>query len=232
MIAPSSNAMFSPTRSRSPSCHHSPPDSPRSLVRQICVQKGRANAIPSCDDHTRLRQWVGIPWSEFMSESLRLSQFPIPPHHANPKPSKTTLAGNPDLDEGDCNDSTEQVRADEHNRIYGTTGLSLPARNIQIRVQQPTSIISPRPSTSIRHGFRENTHPAKDDTVEEVRDEGAEENPRRSVHLARCYRGISSLMRQICLHHHAHIYNVLYLIRVVLLRSGLNLLDRSARLPA
>jgi hypothetical protein len=135
--------------------------------------------LPSLTSHDK----NGIPWSEFMSESLRLSQFPIPPHHANPKPSKTTLAGNPDLDEGDCNDSTEQVRADEHNRIYGTTGLSLPARNIQIRVQQPTSIISPRPSTSIRHGFRENTHPAKDDTVEEVRDEGAEENPRRSVHL-------------------------------------------------
>jgi hypothetical protein len=135
--------------------------------------------LPSLTSHDK----NGIPWSEVMSESLRLSQFPIPPPHANLKPSKTTLAGDPDLDEGDCNESTEQVRADEHNEFHGTTSLSLPAHNIQIRIQQPTSVISPRTSTSIRHDFRENAHPAKNTTVGEVGDEGAEENPRRSVHL-------------------------------------------------
>jgi hypothetical protein len=136
--------------------------------------------LPSLTSHDK----DGIPWSEIMSESLRLSQFPVPPRHASLKPSKTTLAGDSDLDEGNCTASTEQVRgADGHNKIFSSTDLSLPARNIEIRVQQPTSIASPRPSTSVRHAFRENNHPVKDAAIDELRDEAIEENPRRSVHL-------------------------------------------------
>jgi hypothetical protein len=125
----------------------------------------------------------GKPWSEVMSESLRLSQFPVPPRNASLKPSKTTLAGDPDLDEGNGHHCPEQVRADKHEKISSAPDLSLFARHVEIRVQQPTSIASPRPSTSIRHGFRENTHPVKDGTVDDIIDEGEDDNPRRSVHL-------------------------------------------------
>jgi hypothetical protein len=135
--------------------------------------------LPSLTSHDK----DGIPWSEVMSESLRLSQFPVPPRNASLKPSKTTLAGDPDLDEGKGVASTEQIRTEEYEKFSSAAGVSLPARNIEIRVQQPTSIATPRPSTSIRPGFRENAQPAKDATVDEIINEGEDDNPRRSVHL-------------------------------------------------
>jgi hypothetical protein len=118
-----------------------------------------------------------------MSESLRLSQFPVPLRNASLKPSKTTLAGDPALDKANGHHSPEQVRVEKHEKISSAPGVSLSARHVEIRVQQPTSIASPRPSTSIRHGFRENTHPVKDATVNSIIDEGEDDNPRRSVHL-------------------------------------------------
>jgi hypothetical protein len=135
--------------------------------------------LPSLTSHDK----DGILWSEVMSESLRLTQFPVPPRNASLKPSKTTLAGDPDLDEGKGVASTEQIRTEEYEKFSSAAGVSLPARNIEIRVQQPTSIATPRPSTSIRHGFRENVQPAKDATVGEITNEGEDDNPRRSVHL-------------------------------------------------
>jgi hypothetical protein len=118
-----------------------------------------------------------------MSESLRLSQFPVPPRNASLKPSKTTLAGDPTLDKRDGHHSSEQARAEKHENLSSASGVSLPARHVEIRIQQPTSVASPRPSTSIRHDFRESTHPVKDATVDDIIDEGEDDNPRRSVHL-------------------------------------------------
>jgi hypothetical protein len=117
-----------------------------------------------------------------MGESLRLSPFPVPPRHAGLEPSKTTLAdhfnGNVSHPEG----STEHIRTEQS---FQGTSRSLPARAIEIRVQQPTSIASPRPSTSIRGGFRENAHPppVNEASIENIDDEDEDSNPRRSVHL-------------------------------------------------
>jgi hypothetical protein len=133
--------------------------------------------LPSLTNHDK----DGIPWSETMGESLRLSQFPVPPRHAIPEPSKTTLAEDLNADKSDLN--TEHIRMDEPNLNNNIRGLTLPARAIEIRVQQPTSITSPRPSTSVRGGFQENVLPIRDDAVEHVDDGDEEDNPRQSVHL-------------------------------------------------
>ncbi|RYN18619.1 hypothetical protein AA0112_g11494 [Alternaria arborescens] len=55
------------------------------------------------------------------------------------------------------------------------------ARMVEIRVQQPTSIASPRPSTSVRGCSREDSPSGKDRRAE-GEDDG-DNNPRRSVHL-------------------------------------------------
>jgi hypothetical protein len=58
VIAPSSNATSSPTRSRDLGYKHCLLASPKSSVRPIYAQKTQANAIASCDNLTRPRQWV------------------------------------------------------------------------------------------------------------------------------------------------------------------------------
>lgn len=125
----------------------------------------------------------GIPWSEVMSESLRLSQFPLPPPQAGLNPSKTPSVVNPKSDKINHNYSTQRLHVGSHNPDLAGTGASPAARTVEIRVQQPTSIASPRPSTSVRGGFRENAPPNKADTVEPIEDEEEDDNPRRSVHL-------------------------------------------------
>jgi hypothetical protein len=120
-----------------------------------------------------------------MGESLRLSQFPAPPRHAGLKPSKTIVSER-DLNDKIPNNSSEQVRAGVLDQNSTDAVSSLPPQAIEIRIQQPTSITSPRPSTSVRRDFRENAHPVKDASADnpETRDGGEDEdNHRRSVHL-------------------------------------------------
>ncbi|KAF2026280.1 hypothetical protein EK21DRAFT_115961 [Setomelanomma holmii] len=136
--------------------------------------------LPSLTTHDK----DGIPWSEVMSQSLRLSQFPVPPQHASDKASKTSTNLDYDRSKTARNAKTEQVGTNKDYVISRGTGASATARAIEIRVQQPTSITSPRASASVRSGLRENATPAKDVTKEEeAEEEDEEENPRRSVHL-------------------------------------------------
>lgn len=111
-----------------------------------------------------------------MSESLRLSQFPIPPRHASLKPSKTSMAQEP-------KNTTEQVRGDGTTSIITNAHPSPSNRAIEIGVQQSSSITTPRPSTSIRRNTHENAHPAPDPDIEADHDDFEDSDHRRSVHL-------------------------------------------------
>ncbi|KAH7084629.1 hypothetical protein BKA63DRAFT_402272 [Paraphoma chrysanthemicola] len=134
--------------------------------------------LPSLTNHDQ----DGVPWSAVMSKSLRLSQFPLPPQHASLKSSETPA--DPDCNAGktDTKANTEQIRSKTVQLRSQDAGLSTTTRTVEIRVQQPTSITSPRPSSSVRGGFRENEPCSKDGANKEAKDE-EEDNPRRSVHL-------------------------------------------------
>ncbi|KAF1922005.1 hypothetical protein BDU57DRAFT_526718 [Ampelomyces quisqualis] len=135
--------------------------------------------LPSLTDHDQ----NGVPWSEIMSESLRLSQFPVPPCHASLKPSKTFLVGSSNPSQKQQDAVTEHVRDADAMQSPQDTILQPSARAIEIRIQQPTSVASPRPSTSVRRNFRENAPPVTDTTTEAVEDESEGQSHRRSVHL-------------------------------------------------
>lgn len=136
--------------------------------------------LPSLTSHDK----DGVPWAEFMSESLRLSQFPVPPRHASLKPSKTLMVSDLEAKDSHHDKTTEQVRSGELVQATATTDLTTSARAIEIRIQQPTSIASPRPSASVRRDFRENAPPVNETSAEDAKDENQEEdNHRRSVHL-------------------------------------------------
>lgn len=128
--------------------------------------------LPSLTSHDQ----DGVPWSEVMSESLRLSQFPTLPRHASLKPSKTSMAQQP-------NNTTEHVRGDETASFITVARPSPSIRTIEIRVQQPTSVTTPRPSTSIRRNAHENAHPVADTHIEADHDDSEGSDHRRSVHL-------------------------------------------------
>jgi len=126
---------------------------------------------------------TGIPWSEVMQESLRLSQFPVPPSHISTKASSTTL--NDDRHSKDSQtDCQPQGSADRalFTQVSETIP-NIPSRTVDIRVQQPTSELSPRPSASIRGTLRDHTPLKKDGQAEQATDKDVDSDPRHSVHL-------------------------------------------------
>ncbi|KAI2478067.1 hypothetical protein Ptr902_10262 [Pyrenophora tritici-repentis] len=174
-----------------------------SLARPTYGQTHRRKGIEGYDAHTLLHQWAcqsppisplrlpsltgndstGIPWSEAMRESLRLSQFPVPPRHISPKVSKTLLKD----DKQPKNSHTDRQPQDITNCVSSTQTLetipTFPSHVVEIRVQQPTSNASPRPSTSIRGTLREHMPLKKHDQAEQAVDEDVDSNQRHSVHL-------------------------------------------------
>jgi hypothetical protein len=135
--------------------------------------------LPELTDHDS----TGLPWSEVLQESLRLSQFPVPPRHISPKASKTNLnsATHPTGDGSHYRDQRSPVAASSHPPSDAITTPS--ARAVEIRIQQPTSIATPRPSTSVRGVHREYSPIKKSSQTVEANDEDDDDNPRRSVHL-------------------------------------------------
>ncbi|KAF7672465.1 hypothetical protein GT037_009496 [Alternaria burnsii] len=133
--------------------------------------------LPSLTNHDSF----GMPWSEVMHKSLRLSQFPIPPQHINTV-AFPTLLGKKDIQKH-AHDHHQNQNSDASASSPRTNvSLALPAaRIVEIRVQQPTSIASPRPSTSVRGCSRGNS-PSRKGTRNEGEDDG-DNNPRHSVHL-------------------------------------------------
>ncbi|KAL5113220.1 hypothetical protein ACEQ8H_008915 [Pleosporales sp. CAS-2024a] len=131
--------------------------------------------IPSLTHHHQ----HGKSWAQVMTDSLRLSTFPLPTRHPSLKPSKTDLVSHVES-KNDCrHNSTEQVRMEALEQRTSNTALPSTPRAVEIRLQQPTSIASPRPSGSVRREFGENACPI-DDVSTEPQDE---DDRRRSVHL-------------------------------------------------
>jgi hypothetical protein len=130
--------------------------------------------LPSLTDHDS----AGVPWSEVMHKSLRLSQFPVPPRHISPKVSTTTFNenGHGRHQKQDSKGSVSSLRALEP---FGTP----PSRLVEIRLQKATSTASPRPSTSIRGAVRENSPHKAGGQTECGKEDDEDEHPRRSVHL-------------------------------------------------
>ncbi|KAL6706093.1 hypothetical protein ACN47E_006009 [Coniothyrium glycines] len=126
----------------------------------------------------------GLAWSEVLNESLRLSQFPLPPHDITLQGSDTTVA----MIQSNRRGGKQNVQQDSLAACLTQSSDANPscsARAIEIRVQQPTSSASPRPSTSVKGGSRDAIAPTllRQNPDESNGDDVEEENPRRSVHL-------------------------------------------------
>lgn len=125
----------------------------------------------------------GVPWSEAMHKSLRLSQFPAPPRPVTPRPGETNsdITHDPNgsgkilATQSDCTTNVP------HEEPKFSADRSTHA--VEIRVQQPTFTESPRPSISVRGPVHENTIPGTTKESERDSREDDEGDPRRSVHL-------------------------------------------------
>ncbi|KAF2848028.1 hypothetical protein T440DRAFT_557041 [Plenodomus tracheiphilus IPT5] len=125
----------------------------------------------------------GIPWSEAMHKSLRLSQFPVLPRHASPRPGETNSDTANNLKESGKVLAAQSGSTAVVEDVDPTLSAYHSTHMLEIRVQQPTLTESPRSSTSVRGIVRENTIPRTAQTSGHGSGEEDEENPRRSVHL-------------------------------------------------
>ncbi|KAF3052491.1 hypothetical protein E8E11_010993 [Didymella keratinophila] len=136
--------------------------------------------LPSLTDHDQ----NGVPWSEAIQESLRLSHFPLPPRHVSPRESQTLLP----LDEivtTTKHTSASSMSNNRHSSQDIPNNDSGARARPEIRIQQPTSVASPRPSADIRDTLSENAlpSPSRVEAAQEYEDEDEGANPRHSVHL-------------------------------------------------
>lgn len=123
------------------------------------------------------------PWVQTVQQSLRLSQFPISPR-VGPRASKT-LSDNDNSGDliRDHPSSHAHVHTVVPDRVQPLTA-NRSARAVEIRVQQPTSITSPRTSSSVRGGvFRDNSALKTGKQIKQGEKDDEEDNSRSSVHL-------------------------------------------------
>lgn len=141
--------------------------------------------LPSLTDHDQ----NSVPWAEAIEESLRLSDFPLPPlplpsRHVSPRGSQTLLP------------LEEVARTTKHTSTKClssnvSSGHAIPNNDVgasarlEIRIQQPTSVATPRPSADIQNTLPENAQPfaSKAEAAQEYEEEVDEGDPRNSVHL-------------------------------------------------
>jgi hypothetical protein len=123
-----------------------------------------------------------VSWSAALNESLRLPHFPVPPRQV---PSRhpgvsTNVLINDQAKEKSPDRATVPLSPRVQDRSVDPP---TPTTVVQIRVQEPTAMSTPRPSTSVREVVRENVPFAlKEVKGSEVNSED-EADPRRSVHL-------------------------------------------------
>lgn len=125
----------------------------------------------------------GVPWAEAINESLRLSQFPIPPLDVSPQGTHTlpVLPFDQVVKPAQPAIRSSVSRGSASSRKAASRTPCAAVQPVEIRIQEPTCVSSPRPSASFRGTFHENTEPSKGEAVYE--DEGEEDNPRHSIHL-------------------------------------------------
>ncbi|KAH8696832.1 hypothetical protein GQ44DRAFT_753835 [Phaeosphaeriaceae sp. PMI808] len=125
----------------------------------------------------------GVPWSEFMSESLRLSQFPVPPRHASLNSSKTTVLISPTDQESPQKENTECSHASGPDHGRHTTNEYTTIGTIDFLVQQPTAIACPPVPTPVCHSYCESAARSENCVILDAKDKNDEDKSRRSVHL-------------------------------------------------
>lgn len=127
-------------------------------------------------------------WADTINESLRLTQFPLPLCRTD-LPSSQTFLPHKEANNA-LNDPRKASSPDinKSSRRSSSDIVAINARPIEIRVQRPTSVATPRPSISFRNISQENTLLSKaysDQAIEceEEQECDEEDNPRHSVHL-------------------------------------------------
>ncbi|KAL5371119.1 hypothetical protein DPSP01_014477 [Paraphaeosphaeria sporulosa] len=124
----------------------------------------------------------GIPWSVALNESLRLSYLPILRRPISPKRSQISLRRMPSDKNTTArvgkqeNDIPRKAPAEEEE------DRPTPSTVMQIRVQEPTAMTTPRQSGSLRVITR-GIPPAVVQESAKEQDVTEEDQPRRSVHL-------------------------------------------------
>ncbi|OAG07545.1 uncharacterized protein CC84DRAFT_1243122 [Paraphaeosphaeria sporulosa] len=124
----------------------------------------------------------GIPWSVALNESLRLSYLPILRRPISPKRSQISLRRMPSDKNATArvgkqeNDIPRKAPAEEEE------DRPTPSTVMQIRVQEPTAMTTPRQSGSLRVITR-GIPPAVVQESAKEQDVTEEDQPRRSVHL-------------------------------------------------
>ncbi|EMD96472.1 hypothetical protein COCC4DRAFT_26984 [Bipolaris maydis ATCC 48331] len=126
---------------------------------------------------------TGKPWSEVMTESLQLSRFPFAPRDGSPTMFDTNLH----VCRNAKHNQTHHRRRNSDSSVapsctYDIVTSSV-AREVEIRVQQPTSTATPRPSMSIQGTLREMSSSDTVVRLERSLCEEADDDSHHSVHL-------------------------------------------------
>ena len=116
----------------------------------------------------------GIPWSVALNESLRLSQFPIPPRPPTAKISRPSLKV-----QAATKKATVNTRSNEDSQGEGSP---TPSTVVHIRVQEPTALTTPRQSGSLKLRIQDDPVPTTHNMGKSI-EASDEDEPRRSVHL-------------------------------------------------
>ena len=135
--------------------------------------------LPSLKTHDQ----DGVPWSVALKESLRLSEFPVPPLQLTPKQSRASL-------EMQTSSRMSHNRATNPRDAYPVRlshgkdkAPPTPATVVQIRVQEPAAVSTPRGSGAVPGTIPNKVQPTSDDCAEENRDSNDSDGARKSVHL-------------------------------------------------
>jgi hypothetical protein len=110
----------------------------------------------------------GVAWSKALNESLRLSHNPVPPGRISTDRSKASSTA----PVGMKNDETSPSKL--RNRDIPTP---------EIRVQEPTTTATPRPSTSIRSNTLIKSKDKPQGSEAEGDEDDPHDDPRQSIHL-------------------------------------------------
>ncbi|KAF2441773.1 hypothetical protein P171DRAFT_465421 [Karstenula rhodostoma CBS 690.94] len=124
----------------------------------------------------------GIPWSVALNESLQLSHLPVLRRPVTPKRSQVSLKTMLSDKKSTTRLQTQEKKIPKEPPAEDEEDVPTPATVVQIRVQEPTAMTSPRHSGSLRVITRGISSAVAQESAKE-QDMIEEDQPRRSVHL-------------------------------------------------
>ncbi|KAF2183331.1 hypothetical protein K469DRAFT_728094 [Zopfia rhizophila CBS 207.26] len=116
-----------------------------------------------------------IPWSIPIAQSLRLSQFPVPPSHLSSRPSKNSLKLEQITKMGDSKDTKQSSSSIQPSKQKNESFSRCDHLQSKVHVQQSTSIDTPN-SEKENNSNEVGAH-------KDVEEGENNDNPRSSVHL-------------------------------------------------